>query len=304
VPYLCASALGISIATTIAFRRKIFCALKKYSSRTGCRVLYFSPVEFFRGLVVPCAMFSERASEFQIAARTRGAGCVAIRRAPQPRLRISRIPHHWLAPRRFTSEELFITTASRILIVTPRLEFPASATKQTLPAISNRYKLCLLQLGVTCTSRFAAVPSSLQPLIPRLQNLIANLELEFRVTLIRITKLQFSNRKFLAISSFPTRATNRESQATEPLIENARLRSELSVNDSSRLQISNRERIGYPVPACSAEPARYRSHLRFSKPPISNLPTARRIRDTCNDIPSLRAFPRCYASCGSRRKSE
>jgi len=220
-PSFCASALGTSAATTIAFRRKIFCARKKYSSRTGCRVLYFSPVEFFRGLVVPCAMFSERASEFQIAARTRGAGCVAIRRAPQPRLRISRIPHHWLAPRRFTSEELFITTASRILIVTPRLEFPASATKQTLPAISNRYKLCLLQLGVTCTSRFAAVPSSLQP-----------------------------------------------------------------------------------VPKRSAKPTRYRSHLRFSKPAISNLQAARRIRDTCNDIPSLRAFPRCYASCGSRRKSE
>ena len=134
--------------------------------------------------------------------------------------------------------------------------------------------------------------------------LIANLELEFRVSPIRITDLRFSNRKFFAISSFPTRATNRESQATEPLIENARLRSELSVNDSSRLQISNRERIGYPVPACSAEPARYRSHLRFSKPPMSNLQAARRIRDTCNDIPSLSAFPRCYASCGSRRKSE
>jgi len=130
-------------------------------------------------------------------------------------------PHHSLAHRRFTSEELFITTASRILIVTPRLEFPASATKQTLRAISNRYKLCLLQLGVTCTSRFAAVPSSLQP-----------------------------------------------------------------------------------VPKRSAKPTRYRSHLRFSKPAISNLQAARRIRDTCNDIPSLRAFPRCYASCGSRRKSE
>ena len=101
-----------------------------------------------------------------------------------------------------------------------------------------------LDFGTACTSRFAAVPSSFQP-----QNLIANLELEFRVNPIRITELEFSNRKFLAISSFLNRATNRESHAAEFLIENARLKSELSGNDSSRLQISNRERIGV---SCSA----------------------------------------------------
>ena len=81
---------------------------------------------------------------------------------------------------------------------------------------------------VACTIRFAAVPASLQPLIPRLQNLIANLELEFRVNPIRINDLEFSNRKFFAISSFLTCAAHRESQATEFLIENARLNSELS----------------------------------------------------------------------------
>jgi hypothetical protein len=157
-----------------------------------------------------------------------------------------------LAQRLAASEGSLITAASQFLIVIPRLEFPANTTKQTLPAISNRYKLRLLQLGVTCTSRFAAVPSGLQPLIPRLQHpwppcggrLIANLELEFPVNPIRITKLQFSNRKFLAILSFPTRATNRELQATEFLIENPRLNSDLSGNDSNRLRISNRERIG------------------------------------------------------------
>jgi hypothetical protein len=276
---------------------------QKYSSRTGSRVLYFSPVEFFSYLVVPSSMSYETESEFQIAARTRGASCVAIRRAPQLRPRISLIPHQSLAQRRFTSEGLLITTASRILIVTPRLEFHASARNQTLPAISNRYKLRLLQLRVTCTSRFAAVPSSLQPLIPRLQNLIANLELEFRVTPIRITKLQFSNRKFFAISSSPTRATNRESQATEFLIENARLNSELSVKDPTVCKFLIENGSGFPVPL-SANPARYQAHLRISKPLIPNLPAARRIRDTCTDIPSLRAFLRCYASCGSRRKSE
>jgi hypothetical protein len=205
--------------------------------------------------MVPCSMFCETESEFQIAARTRDAGCLAFRRAPQPRPRSSLIP---------------------------------------------------------CTGRSAAVPSSLQPLIPRLQHpwppcggrLIANLELEFPINPIRITKLQFSNRKFLAILSFPIRAAHRESQASELLIENARLRSDLSGKDSYHLQISNRERIGFPVPPHFANPARYQSPLPISKPPISNLRSARRIRDTCNDIPSLRAFLRCYASCGSRRKSE
>ena len=154
--------------------------------------------------------------------------------------------------------------------------------------------------------RFAAVLPAFSPYSHasrtwrRGGRLIANLELEFRINPIRITKLKFSNRKFLAISSFPTRSAHRESRATEFLIENARLNFELSGNDSSHLQISNRERIGV---SCSAAPSQ---SLQSSS--ISNLQSrtshARRIRDTCTDIPSPRAFPRCYASCGSRRKSE
>jgi hypothetical protein len=139
-----ASAVGFSAATTTAFRRKIFCARKRYSSRTGSRVLYFSPVELFRRRVVPCSMFGETESDFQIAAQTRAASSGASRRAPQPRPRISLVTHHSLAQRRLAaSEGSPITPASRILIVTPRLEFPASAAKQTLPAISNRYKIAL-----------------------------------------------------------------------------------------------------------------------------------------------------------------
>jgi hypothetical protein len=88
-----ASALGISGATTIAFRRWIFRAPQKYSSRTGYRALYFSPVEFFCRLVVPCSMFYEAESEFQIAARTRGAGGSTFHRAPPPRPRIPLVTH-------------------------------------------------------------------------------------------------------------------------------------------------------------------------------------------------------------------
>jgi hypothetical protein len=103
-----------------------------------------------------------------------------------------------------------------------------------------------------------------------LQNLIANLELEFRVSPIRINELKFSNRKFSAIltkvrgfipsvnafkvMSVPLalshprkpllpRSADREPQATVILIANRRLKSELSGKDSSRLQISNRERM-------------------------------------------------------------
>jgi hypothetical protein len=166
-------------------------------------------------------MFCETESEFQIAVRTRGVGGVAFRRAPQPRPHISLICHPSHAQRLAASYGSFVTNASRILIVTPRLGFPSNATKQTLPAISNRYKPSLLQLGVACTSRFASGPSSLQALLPSPQNLIANLELEFRVNSIRINELKFSNRKFLAVLSFLSDATNRELQTAEFLIENA-----------------------------------------------------------------------------------
>jgi ketosteroid isomerase-like protein len=190
-------------------------------------------------------MFYEAEYEFQIAARSRGADGATFHRAPQPRRCIPLVTHHSLAQELDASEASHITTASRILIVTPRLEFPANSTKQTLPPISNRYKMHFFHLGTACTGRFAAAPSSLHALLPSLKNLIANLELEFSVNPIRITKLEFPNRKFVAILSLLSGGTNLGSQAT-----------------------------------------------------ISNLQTARRIRDTSADNASLRAFPRCYASCG------
>jgi hypothetical protein len=238
---------------------RFFARPQKYSSRTGFRALYFSPVEFICCLVVPSSMSYEAESEFQIAARTRGVGGATFHRAPQPRPRIPLVTQHSLAQGLDVSEESRITTRSQILIVTPRLEFPANATKQTPRPISNRYKTHFFHLGTACTSRLAAAPSSLYALPPSLKNpwppcggrLIANLELEFSVNPIRITKLEFPNRKFFAISSLLTGATNLGSQAT-----------------------------------------------------ISNLQAARRIRDTSPDNASLRAFLRCYASCGSRRESE
>jgi hypothetical protein len=134
-----------------------------------------------------------------------------------------------------------------------------------------------LHLGTACTGRFAAAPSSLHALLPSPQNLIANLELEFRITPIRITSLQFSNRKFFAISSFLDRVAYRNSQATKVLIENARLNSELTGKDSNRLQISNRERIEVPVPPHSVQSSPLpipSSNLQVSNPEPSNQPVA------------------------------
>src|SRR5579864_9380684 len=84
--------------------------------------------------------------------------------------------------------------------------------------------------------------------------LIANLELEFRVSSIRIKELKFSNRKFLAILRSASRIlSSPELQVPSSLspwppsdrrlIENARLKFYLSPSRISQLQISNRERM-------------------------------------------------------------
>ena len=79
--------------------------------------------------------------------------------------------------------------------------------------------------------------------------LIANLELEFRVSPIRISELKIPNRKFSTILC-PPLDFQRSSQGSlrAPghlwrLIENARLRSHVSPSRISQLEISNRERM-------------------------------------------------------------
>jgi len=81
--------------------------------------------------------------------------------------------------------------------------------------------------------------------------LIANLELNFRVNPIGISELEFSNRKFLTISSSLFCAAHLKPQVMEFLIENARLRFGLTHTKSSSLQISNREWIAISQPAQS-----------------------------------------------------
>jgi hypothetical protein len=72
--------------------------------------------------------------------------------------------------------------------------------------------------------------------------LIANLELDLRVSPIRISKLKIPNRKFSTISPSLFHAADREPWAIFP-IENARFRSCLTHTKISLLEISNCERM-------------------------------------------------------------
>src|SRR5262249_4155245 len=140
------------------FSCQVFFARKKYSSRTGSRVLYFSPVEFLCCLVLPFAMIYAAESEFQIPAHRRAAGSLAFPRALRPRPRIPLVAYHSFAEQLHTSEASPGAAAPRILIVTPRLEFSATVRKQKLWSISNRNKMAFSSLH-RLHQRIAAWPS-------------------------------------------------------------------------------------------------------------------------------------------------
>ena len=79
--------------------------------------------------------------------------------------------------------------------------------------------------------------------------LITNLELEFRVSPIRITDLKFSNRKFFAIScvAFQPSSTSsfsvqRRASSLQNLIETPRLELRATPTKQSSLPISNRDK--------------------------------------------------------------
>ena len=117
--------------------------------------------------------------------------------------------------------------------------------------------------------------------------LIANLELEFRVSPIRITDLKFSNRKFFAISSPEERRVYREARRFQPappssspwllathhpslatafLIETPRLKFSATPTKQSQLRVSNRDKnalfapqmpaiVGIPRPTLVVSPS-------------------------------------------------
>jgi hypothetical protein len=75
-------------------------------------------------------------------------------------------------------------TSHPVLIETPRLEFPATLTKQRLHLTSNRDKIAVFSSELPLDDRNRQEPSSLE-------FLIANLELEFFLNIVKSTKYKF-----------------------------------------------------------------------------------------------------------------
>jgi hypothetical protein len=139
-------------------------------------------------------MYHERKFEFQAAARKRAAGeqvrsacSLAAKRPPLGSAFFVARTDPTLSDRRDGAA----STPGRLravlhgfLIVTPRLEFPATLTKQSLGRISNRYKIAAFTSGFPAPARNRQEPSP-----PEF--LIANLELEFFLRASKSAKYNF-----------------------------------------------------------------------------------------------------------------
>jgi hypothetical protein len=138
-------------------------------------------------------MYYENEFEFRIAARRRASGdhtpsaCSSAAKLPPQGSNFFVTRTDSTPPDRHATR--FTQNASRatshgFLIVTPRLEFPATVTKQSPVRISNRYKIAVFssELPVPARNRRESSP---------LELLIANLELEFFLNIAKSTKYKF-----------------------------------------------------------------------------------------------------------------
>jgi hypothetical protein len=97
------------------------------------------------------------------------------------------------------------------LIANPRLKFGLSGKDSSQLQIPNRERIAIFHRALPFASSFepqVSRLSNLEPAMPNLQLLIANLGLEFRVSPICISELKFSNRKFSSISRSLRRASS------------------------------------------------------------------------------------------------
>ena len=139
-------------------------------------------------------MYHEREFAFQAAARKRAAGeqvrsacSLAAKRQPLGSAFFVARTDPTLSDRRdgAASAPGRPRAARRgFLIVTPRLEFPATVTKQSPSRISNRYKIAVFTSGLPAPRRNRHEPSP-----PEF--LIANLELEFFLRASKSAKYNF-----------------------------------------------------------------------------------------------------------------
>jgi len=108
----------------------------------------------------------------------------------------------------FLSSLQLLISNLEFLIVTLELEFPLTPTKQTLHQFSNRYKARFLR--PPWRARGSHPPWRMHVSNPRwtcrpAKFLIANPRLEFPVSLIRISQLEFSNRDKMRVLHPPWR---------------------------------------------------------------------------------------------------
>jgi hypothetical protein len=139
-------------------------------------------------------MYYERKFEFQVAARKRASGdhtrsaySLAAKQTPQASTFFVARPGPTPSCRRDGSPltpNKSRATSHGFLIVTPRLEFPATATKQSLERISDRYKTALFSSELPVLARNWREPSP-----PEF--LVANLELESFLNIAKSTKYKF-----------------------------------------------------------------------------------------------------------------
>jgi hypothetical protein len=139
-------------------------------------------------------MYYEIKFDFQIAARKRASGdhtpsACSPAAKPPPQASTLFITRTGLAPSDRRDGAASTPNTSRavrhgFLIVTPRLEFPATLTKQSPGRISNRYKIAVFTSGLPAPARNRQEPSP-----PEF--LIANLELEFFLRASKSAKYNF-----------------------------------------------------------------------------------------------------------------
>jgi hypothetical protein len=155
-------------------------------------------------------MYHERKFEFQAAARKRAAGeqvrsaCSLAAKGPPPgsAFFVARTDPTASARRDSAASTPGRSRAARhgFLIVTPRLEFPATVTKQSPSRISNRYKIAVFTSGFPAQARNGQEPSPPQ-------FLIANLELEFFLRASKSAKYNFliANKRGFSLHSSRSR---------------------------------------------------------------------------------------------------
>ena len=139
-------------------------------------------------------MYHERKFEFQAAARKRAAGeqvrlacSLAAKRPPLGSAFIVARTDPTFSDRRdgaASAPDRSRAVLHGFPIVTPRLEFAATLTKQSLGRISNRYKIAAFTSGFPAPARNRQEPSP-----PEF--LIANLELEFFLRASKSAKYNF-----------------------------------------------------------------------------------------------------------------